>query len=115
MPFLIHNSRCRFLQAVASKLHGVEVDIKIIKRKGDPIISTLDAENNCKYFEAQQMKVDKRNCAGNKHDTNNQHINNNNITQVPSNDSLCEKSKLNDLVCCGILNVWPEGDHNLES
>lgn len=25
------------LQAVAAKLHGVEVDIKIIKRKGDPI------------------------------------------------------------------------------
>jgi hypothetical protein len=26
-----------FFQAVASKLHGVEVDIKIVKRKGDLI------------------------------------------------------------------------------
>lgn len=69
------------MQAVASKLHGVEVDIKIIKRKGDPIVSTLDAENNCKYYEPQQT----RNCTGNKYDTNINNNNNNN-TQVPSNE-----------------------------
>ena len=69
------------VQAVASKLHGVEVDIKIIKRKGDPIIS-LDAENNCKYFETQQT----RNCTANIFDTN---VNNNNNTQVPTKEK-CE-------------------------
>lgn len=79
------------MQAVASKLHGVEVDIKIIKRKGDPIISTPDVENNCK---AQQVKNDKRSCPTNKYDTNihcNNNSSNSNNTQVPSNDSLCGK------------------------
>lgn len=29
-------------QSVASKLHGVEVEIKVIKRKGDPLYDTVD-------------------------------------------------------------------------
>lgn len=80
---------------MASKLHGVEVDIKMIKRKGDPIISTPDAENNCKYFDAQPGETT-RNCTPGKYDTNinnNINNNNNNNTQVPSKDSLCGKSK----------------------
>lgn len=77
---------------MASKLHGVEVDITIIKRKGDPIISTPDAENNCKYFDAQQMKTDKRNCTTTKYDAHSiSNNNNNNNTQVPPKDSLCGK------------------------
>lgn len=79
------------VQAVASKLHGVEVDIKIIKRKGDPIASSTDVENSCK---AQQVKNEKKSCPANKYDTNihsNNNSSSNNNTQVPSNDSLCGK------------------------
>lgn len=83
-----------YLQAVASKLHGVEVDITIIKRKGDPIISTLAGESNCKNFEAQPAKGDKRKCTTNIYDASiHNNSNNNNKTQVPSNDSLCGKCK----------------------
>jgi hypothetical protein len=81
-----HFTTLSSVQAVASKLHGVEVDIKIIKRKGDPIEAGVDAENNCKYHELQQT----RNCTTNKFDTNINNNNNNNNTQVPSN----EKCKL---------------------
>lgn len=76
-----------FLQAVASKLHGVEVDIQIIKRKGEPIEPTIDIENNCKYIESQQVTSEMKNCTINTNDTN---VNNNNIhqaTEVPSNEN----------------------------
>ena len=66
------------------------MDIKIIKRKGDPINPTFDADNNCNYYESEKLKNDKRNCTTSKYDTN---VQNNNNTKVPSNDSLCGKSK----------------------
>lgn len=81
---------------MASKLHGVEVDIKIIKRKGDPIISENDSEKGYKYSE-QQLTSENRNCAGNKHAVNKFHINNNNSintkSQMPSKDSLSGTSE----------------------
>jgi hypothetical protein len=72
------------LQAVASKLHGVEVDIKIIKRKGDPLIVARDAENNC----TPEDNIT-RLCGTNKHDSN--RINNNGEIQVP--EIRCEQSE----------------------
>lgn len=80
---------------MASKLHGVEVEIKIIKRKGDPIISETDIGENCKHSE-QQTAVDKNNRTCNKYNTRNLHVNNsNNNTQVhlEDNSSLNEESK----------------------
>ncbi|KAG5681351.1 hypothetical protein PVAND_010795 [Polypedilum vanderplanki] len=62
------------VKAVASKLHGVEVDIKIIKRKGDPImlVAARDAENNCTLGDNDSKTL----CnVTNKYDSNN--INNN--------------------------------------
>lgn len=78
---------------MASKLHGVDVDIQIIKRKGDPIDSisdSVDAENNCKFIESQSMKIDNSNCTSNEYSNTaakNTNNNNNNQTQVPDNDS----------------------------
>lgn len=38
LPLYTHPFHCAYLsQAVASKLHGVEVEIEIVKRKGEPI------------------------------------------------------------------------------
>jgi hypothetical protein len=62
------------------------VDIKIIKRKGDPIITAQDAESNCTLGE---IKSDRKRCGGYKYDKN---INNND-TQVLDSDRRCEKSE----------------------
>lgn len=59
------------IQAVASKLHGVEVEIKIIKHKGDPITITDD---NSQPVDNSNYKAE-----------------NNNITSqvLPPTNSLC--------------------------
>lgn len=36
---------CLYLKSVASKLHGVEVEIKVIKRKGDPLYDNESLAN----------------------------------------------------------------------
>lgn len=53
-------------QAVASKLHDVEVDIKVIKRKGDLInpSQTIDADNN-----ENKIEPDQKNSTTKSHDT----------------------------------------------
>lgn len=38
-------SCCMYSKSVASKLHGVEVDIKVIKRKGDPLYDNESLAN----------------------------------------------------------------------
>lgn len=70
-------------QAVASKLHDVEVDIKVIKRKGDPInlSQTIDVDNNGNKSDPEKPNNDKKNCTTKSYDTNN--------IKVPSSDS-CE-------------------------
>jgi esterase/lipase len=75
-------------QAVASKLHGVEVDIKIIKRKGDPIMPAPDVGN----IFGEIICDGKTRCSAYKHD---KHIlsNKSNDTKVPHSDNHCEKSE----------------------
>lgn len=73
-------------QAVASKLHGVEVDIKIIKHKGDPITVNSDADADNIYGHEDDNII--RCNSTSKYDTA---INKNIEKQVP--DNLCEKSK----------------------
>ena len=63
------------IQAVASKLHGVEVEIKIIKHKGDPITTTED--------NSQQVE-------NSNHKTENNHNNTQNSQVLPPTNSLCE-------------------------
>jgi hypothetical protein len=97
-----------FLQAVASKLHGVEVDIKIIKRKGDPIVPAVDAENNYALEDVNSNDNMILSNATNKYDiTINNNNNNTNIEiQVPENRS--EKSESlygNWKNCCIVIHA----------
>jgi hypothetical protein len=63
------------------------VDIKIIKRKGDPIITAPDVGNSF-----GEIKCDgKTRCSANKHEK--RIISNKNDTKVPHSDKHCEKSE----------------------
>lgn len=42
-----------YSKAVALKLHGVEVDIDIIKRKGDPLTESDSIDDSCRYWESE--------------------------------------------------------------
>lgn len=81
-------SSLSYTQAVASKLHGVEVDIKIIKRKGDPIMPTPDVGN----IFGEIICDGKTRCSAYKQE---KRIlsNKNNDTKVPHSDNHCEKSE----------------------
>ena len=65
------------LQAVASKLHGVEVEIEIIKRKGDP----MDESEKNDVFAQQIQQLATTNLV---EPNNNQNSNNNNVAGIDS-------------------------------
>ena len=92
-------------QAVASKLHGVEVDIKIIKRKGDPIITAAPTPDVGNTF--NEINCDgKTRCSAYKQEKriNDNTNSNKNDTKVPHSDNRCEKSELNVCVLsCELL------------
>lgn len=92
MSHLSANLSNLFLQAVASKLHGVEVDIKIIKRKGDPIITAVpDVGDSFSEINGDG----KTRCSAYKNINNK---NTNNDTKVPHSDNRCEKSTFINLL-----------------
>ncbi|XP_054746814.1 guanylate cyclase soluble subunit beta-1 isoform X2 [Anastrepha obliqua] len=71
------------VKAVASKLHGVEVEIEIVKRKGDPI----DEEDRTDVFTQQQQQQSSSTITtGNLPEENNNH--NNNESDVDDEDDV---------------------------
>ncbi|KAL7028069.1 hypothetical protein ACKWTF_005710 [Chironomus riparius] len=101
------------VKAVASKLHGVEVDIKIIKRKGDPIMPTSDAENN---FSPEDVNSNDNMIlcnATNKYDITINNNNNNKNIEIQVPDNRCEKKYFsNDLDSDTLTGDSENAQHN---
>ncbi|XP_036213334.2 guanylate cyclase soluble subunit beta-1 isoform X2 [Bactrocera oleae] len=80
------------VKAVASKLHGVEVEIEIVKRKGDPI----DEEDRTDVFTQQQQQQQQQSSStiptenlpeeNNNHNNTNNNASNNNNNETDADD-----------------------------